>query len=103
MKVESCCLSDFLPGFGLGPILRCELIYFRDFRPRQTREQIFQIIESIEAVPAATSRQRVNHGAAFPGPGMPDEQPVFLSKSAGVDRIFSNSRPLFHKTPHNPT
>jgi hypothetical protein len=57
MKVESRRLSDFLPGFGLGPILPCDLIYFRDLRPRQTREQIFQIIEWIETVPAATSKR----------------------------------------------
>jgi hypothetical protein len=31
-------------------------------------------------VPTATAQQCVNHRTAFPGFGMPNEHPVFLSK-----------------------
>jgi len=37
---------------------------------------------------AATAQQSVDHGAAFPGFRMPDEQKVLFSESTGPNRIL---------------
>ena len=82
MKVESSCLSDcFLPRFSFDPSRWCELLDLRNLGRWQTGEQIFQIIKGVDPMPPTTAQQRINHRAAFPGFRMPNEQPVFLSKS----------------------
>ena len=36
-----------------------------------------------------TTQQRVDYRAAFPGSGMPNEQPILLSKCAGPNGVFN--------------
>ena len=51
-------------------------------------EQIFQVIKRVDPLPAATAQQGVNHRAPFPGFRMPNEQPVFLSKSTRPNGVL---------------
>ena len=68
----SSCQSDRLI---LGPGPRCwrKLTNLGDLGCEQACEQILQIIERVDPMPPTTAHQRVNHRAAFPGFGMPDE------------------------------
>jgi len=76
--------------FGLGPRRRRELFDLGDLGRWQTREQILQIIKGVDAMPPATAQQGVNHRAAFPGFGMPNELPILLSKCAGPNGVLDN-------------
>ena len=63
---------------GFGPGRRRELLDVGDLGRRQTREQIFQVVERIEVVPPTTAQQCVKDRAAFSGAGMANEQPILL-------------------------
>jgi hypothetical protein len=65
IKVESRRLRDFLPGFGLGPGPRHELLNLGDLGHRQPGEQILQILKGIDPMPPTTAQQRVDHRTAF--------------------------------------
>lgn len=72
MKAESRRLSGhFLLRFAPGPSRWRELLDLGDLGHRQTREQIFQVIERIDTVPTATAQQSVNHRIALASLGMP--------------------------------
>lgn len=73
---------------GLDPRRWRELFDFRDFSRRQTRKQIFQVIERVDSLPPATAQQGVDHGAAFSGSRMSNEQPVLFSKGTGPNGVL---------------
>ena len=73
---------------GLCPNSWRELVDLGNFGHWQTREQIYQVIKRVDAVPPTTAQQRVNHRAAFASFGMPHKQPIAFSKCAGANRIF---------------
>ncbi len=43
-------------------------------------------------MPPAATQQGINHRAAFAGFGMPNEQPILLSRCAGLNRILNSIR-----------
>ena len=85
---SSCLNNCLLFRFGLGPCCGRELFDLCDLGGGQTGEQVFQIIERIDAMPPTTAQQGVNHCAAFPRFRMPNEHPIAFSKRAWTNRIF---------------
>ena len=74
--------------FHFGPLGGREPLNLRYLGRGQAREQIFQMIEWIEAVPPTTAQQGINHGAALSSLRMSNEQPVLFSEGTGPDGIF---------------
>ena len=53
-------------------------------------EHVAQILMGIDATPAATFDNRVDHGAALSGFGVSEKQPVLLADGRGSNRIFNS-------------
>ena len=54
----------------------------------QAREDFTEIGVRVEAATAAAFDDGVNNGAALAGPGVADEEPVFLADGGGANGVF---------------
>ena len=70
------------------PSFRCEVFYLPVGGGGQPGEHMAQIGVRIESATSAALDDGVEDGAAFPGLGFANEQPVFLSEGGGPDGIF---------------
>jgi len=77
MRICSSYISDY-SLLRFGPHRWRELVDLGDFGCGQARDQIFQIIKWVEAMPPTTAQQRVNYRTAFSGFGMSNEQKILF-------------------------
>ena len=54
----------------------------------QSGEDVTEVGVRIDPTTAAAFDDGVEDGAAFPGLGLPDEQPVLLAEGGGADGVF---------------
>ena len=76
------------PAAGFGPFGRGELRDHFVGGRWQSGQDIAQVGLGVDAPAAATLDERVDDGAALPGVGVSDEQPVFLADGRGPNGVF---------------
>ena len=65
---------------------------------RQAGEDVVQVSVRIESATAARFDDSVQDGAAFPGLGFADEQPVLFAEGGGADGVFYAEVPIMPRS-----